>query len=564
MLTDLTVENLGVIETASLSLEPGCSALTGETGAGKTLVVTALTLLAGGRADPGSRRPGASEARVEGRFLLRASDPAVHVLAQNGILEVSEGERSEDAELEVVVSRSISSSGGKARINGRLVTATLLSEFAGGLLDVVVQREHQRLFSPAFQRESLDTFGGPEMVALAHEVADATRLVSRIKRSLRELVMTEQERVRELDLLQYEIGEIEAAGLQEGERARLMTEATRLESSEAISEAVGAAIEALSSEAGAEERLGVAVGALEALETKDPALGNLYDRAASALHEVADIGLELRSRSVEPDPAALERAHERLALINRMCRKYGDDEKEVLVYLERCRERAEAFGHVPDQQAKLQEELDAATADAERKATRLSQLRRGAAERLERATEEVLSQLALEGSRIAVRIQGCDLYEGGLETVELMVDLNGTGEPRSLKRVASGGELSRVALALHLVASNTGAATMVFDEVDAGVGGEAARALGQCLARLAKFTGSQVFIVTHLPQVAAYADHHYRVSKQADGGLAEARIVRVEGDTRISEISRMLAGLPRSGRAHEHAKELLELASEAS
>jgi DNA repair protein RecN (Recombination protein N) len=199
MLTDLAVENLGVIETASLTLEPGCSALTGETGAGKTLIVTALTLLAGGRADPGLRRPGASEARVEGRFLLRGGDPAAQVLVRNGIVEWP-GEADSNAELEVVASRSISGSGGKARINGRLVTVALLAEFSASLLDVVAQREHQRLFSPAFQRECLDTFAGPEAVGLAHDIAEDTRLVARLRRALEELQRSEQERIRELDV----------------------------------------------------------------------------------------------------------------------------------------------------------------------------------------------------------------------------------------------------------------------------------------------------------------------------------------------------------------------------
>jgi DNA repair protein RecN (Recombination protein N) len=289
-----------------------------------------------------------------------------------------------------------------------------------------------------------------------------------------------------------------------------------------------------------------------------------HERLSSTLHEIGDVALELRSGSNEPEPDALERTHERLATINRLCRKYGPDEKEVLAYLDRARLRADVLSHIPEQRSHLQQELDAATADAETKATRLSELRSAAVEDLQVSAEAVLSELALEGSRLVVHLEGCDLYEGGKETVEFLVDLNGTGEARPLKRVASGGELSRLALALHLVATTAGADTMVFDEVDAGVGGEAARALGQCLARLARSSGSQVFIVTHLPQVAAYADHHYRVSKKPDSKGAEARVVRVEGDTRISEISRMLAGLPRSDRAQEHARELLELASKAS
>ncbi|MEA2485619.1 MAG: repair protein RecN, partial [Actinomycetota bacterium] len=372
-----------------------------------------------------------------------------------------------------------------------------------------------------------------------------------------------QQRARELDVLQYEIREIEAASLQPGERERLRVETTRLESSDAIAAAVARAVEALSSEAGAEDRIEEARSALDGVSDRDPTLAELRERVAAALHEVADIALELRAHAVEPDPEALEQSHERLAVINRLCRKYGRDEGEVLSYLETCRARADELASAPVRQAELEEGVARSIADAKLKAGRLSQIRRKGAVRLARATEEVLGELALAGATVEVRLQDCDLYEGGAETVDLLVDLNRTGDPRPIKKVASGGELSRLALALHLVATSSGASTMVFDEVDAGVGGEAARALGSCLARLARSSGAQVLVVTHLPQVAAYADNHYAVHKDLNGS-AGASVVRVEGDQRVAELSRMLAGLPRSDRAHEHARELLELAAQAS
>jgi DNA repair protein RecN (Recombination protein N) len=558
MLTDLVVENLGVIEAAALTLQPGCSALTGETGAGKTLLVTAVSLLAGGRADQAAIRPGAAEARIEGRFLVPSGHPAVEILVQNGILDP----RVEASEIELIVVRSVSASASKARINGRLVTVGAVAELGRSLVEVVGQHEHQRLFATSWHRSCLDAFCGPDAIALAHEVAAATHAVSVHQRALDDLLVGEQERARELDVLRYEIGEIEAADLHEGERDRLLAESTRLESAEAIARAMAGAIEAFSSEGGAEERLEEARAALDSVVLADPSLTALRDRATSALHEIADVALELRTRPIEPDPDALERTQARLAAINRLCRKYGRDESEVLRYLDAARTRAGELTEGPEHQAQIRQALDEATIDLHAKAERLSELRRAGAPLLERAAEDVLAELALPGAQVEVRLQACDPYEGGAETVELLVDLNRTGAPRPIKRVASGGELSRLALALHLVATNSGAATMVFDEVDAGVGGEAARALGRCLARLARTSGGQVLVVTHLPQVAAYADNHYGVHKDPDG--AGARVAHIEGDERVAELSRMLAGLPQSDRAHEHARELLELAVEAS
>jgi DNA repair protein RecN (Recombination protein N) len=349
-----------------------------------------------------------------------------------------------------------------------------------------------------------------------------------------------------------------------GERDRLLADVSLLESSHDIAAAVSQAVEALSSESGAEDRLALAQRALQAIAGLEPTLDSLYARTSSALQEVADIGLELRSRSAEPDTNALERTRARLAEIARLTRKYGSDETEILRYWDKARARATELAEMPERRAELQEQLEASRRQAAALSAPLSKLRRRAVPELQRVVETVLGELALPEAKIELRLQDCEPYEGGAETVELLIDLNGANDLRPLKRVASGGELSRIALALHLVASSGGAETMVFDEVDAGVGGEAARALGRCLARLARSSSAQVLVVTHLPQVAAYADHHYSVSKRSRQSQVAAQVVRIDGDARVAELSRMLAGLPQSDRAHEHARELLELAVEAS
>ncbi|MDP9226840.1 MAG: AAA family ATPase, partial [Actinomycetota bacterium] len=417
MLTDLIVENLGVIETALLTLEKGCTVVTGETGAGKTLIVTALELLGGGRADPSAIRAGSREARIEGRFVLGTDHPVVKILEDNGIVDGQEITSRTD--LELVITRTISSTAGRARINGRLVTIGLLGDVGGALLDVVGQHSHQRLFAPAFQRAALDGFAGPEAVTRAQEVADAVRRVQRAVRTLDELQVMQQAQARELDVLRYEIAEIEGAHLEQGERERLLHSATRLEHAEAIAASAAEAMQALSGEGGAEERLLQAASALERGSAQDPGLRSLSERAASIVTEVSDIGFELRANEVEPDPAALEDTRRRLEVIARLCRKFGRDVGEVLGYLDRSRARADELTALPERVSEAKEELEGMIERASALATRLSELRKSAAPRLQQAVETVLAELALGGSKVEVRLDECELYEGGAETVQL-------------------------------------------------------------------------------------------------------------------------------------------------
>ena len=556
MLNELVVEDLGPLERAEITLDPGSSALTGETGAGKTLLVAAVGLLLGDRADKQMIREGASEARVEGRFVIPADDPAVAVLVESGFVEAP----ASSDEVELIVSRSVTASGSRARINGRLAPVAVLAELGPGLVEIAGQHAHQRLASRTEQRRMLDAFIGDEAITLAREVAEQVRTAARARRTLDELVAGERERARELDLLRFEIAEIEGASLEPGELERLTGDARRLEHAESLASGMNSVSGALHGEGGAAETVSSAAATLGALVDHDPELRPLLERLDGAAHEITDVAQELRARVPEPDPLTLESIRDRLGVLAKLRRKFGDSEADILEHLERARARAAELDDATTGIADARRELGVAESAALAAAERLSGSRRAAAPRLGAAVEGLVSELALQGSRFEVSLQEQELGEGGLESVEFLV-ATGTGEtPRPLTKIASGGELSRIALALHLLVSDSQAGTLVFDEVDAGVGGEAAQAVGRALGNLAQDSGAQVLVVTHLPQVAAFADAHYRVSR-TEGDRRGVAVERVDGDERVAELSRMLAGLPKSERAREHAQELLELAA---
>ncbi|MFN2586533.1 MAG: DNA repair protein RecN [Actinomycetota bacterium] len=557
MLQDLVVEGLGVIDRAEISFAPGSTALTGETGAGKTLLVAALGLLAGGRADRGLVRTDAPAARVEGRWRLPASHPAAALLRAGGFVD-------EDArgEVELVVSRTVAGDarGGKARVNTRVAPVSTLTELGRHLVEIAGQHEHQRLGGAERQRALLDAFAGAEAVALATAVAADVRALAAAERRLAEAAADERERARTTDLLRYEIAEIDAAGLRPGESAELEVEVSRLENAEALAGGVTEASALLRGDGGATEALDAALRILDRLSGHDPGLGPLAQRIESLLYDVTDAGDEVAARDVTPDPEALEAVRQRLTVIRSLARKYGSDEAAILDYRAAAARRLDELGSIDETTERLRAEAGTRRASAQSAAERLSALRHGAARRLETSVEEMLGTLAMPGASARFELTPCDLYEGGRETVELLVSANAGAPPRPVSKVASGGELSRISLVLHLLTSSGSAATTVFDEVDAGVGGEAAQAVGRALARLARASGSQVLVVTHLPQVAAFADHQVVVSKEAADGRTEARVVTVAGEDRLEELSRMLAGMRHSERARDHARELLDLA----
>jgi DNA repair protein RecN (Recombination protein N) len=558
VLVELAVEGLGVIDATELELDRGCSALTGETGAGKTLLVAALGLLLGGRSDRALVRDTSRAARVEGRFELPAGHAARSLLAEQDL----GGDLSGTGIEELIVVRTIGPDGrSKARVNGRIVPLGVLSELGDTLVEIAGQHEHARIASPAVQRTLLDAYAGTEAVAFAAQVAEEVATASSARRHVDRLADDERSRARERDSLDHEIAEIEAASIAPGESEALAADVARIEHAEAIASAASVALEALRGERGVSDLLEGAHSEIAKLEGLDPGLGAAAERLRSAAYEIDDVALELARSAVPADPQRLDEARARLDLLRRLQRKYGNSDGEVLAYLERARSRRAELEGAEEERSRWEAQRDAAVERAGRAAQRLGELRRAAAEPLARELESVLGDLALSGARVEVRLGHRDLYEGGRESVGFWIAANPGEELHPAVKVASGGELARIALALYLVSVTGGPETMIFDEVDAGVGGEAAQSVGRSLARLAARTGGQVLVVTHLPQVAAFADAHYCVTKSASEGRTVARVRRVDGEDRIAELSRMLAGLPESERARSHAEELLELGS---
>ncbi|HEY8545819.1 MAG TPA: DNA repair protein RecN [Acidimicrobiales bacterium] len=549
MLLELAVRDLGVIADLRLVLSRGMSAVTGETGAGKTMVVDAIELLMGGRADPMLVRAGAEEAWVEGRFLLRAADRDVV------------GDFGNDLEdTEIVLARAIPRTGrSRAYIDGRLATVAALTEVGERLVDLHGQHAHQSLLSSTAQRNALDRFAGIDLGPL-----QAARERQReIEQELAKLGGDERARAREIDLLRYQVEELEAAAITgPDEDDQLAAEEDVLADATAHHTAAATAVTALTDEGGAADPLGAAIAALAG---RAPFAAQ-EQRLRALAAELADVAVEIRgvAETIDEDPARLDAIRERRQLLVDLRRKYGDTLADVLAEHERLSARlAELEDH--DRRAAQLDEAQAEAARAvEEAAAQVLAARRAAAPDLARAVEAHLHDLAMPNARLEVTVGGDEPLapdDPGDDVVFLLAANPGT-EPQPLSKVASGGELARAMLALRLVLTNA-PPTLVFDEVDAGIGGTAATAVGRALARIAVTGEHQVFVVTHLPQVAAHADAHIQVAKSSDehATVSEARLL--DHDERIVELSRMLSGQPDSDTARRHAEELLATAAAA-
>lgn len=534
MLAELAIRDLGVVADLRVVLGPGMTAVTGETGAGKTMLVEAIELLVGGRADGVLVRSGADEAWVEGRFL-------------------TDGE-------EVVLARAVPASGrSRAYLNGRMAPVSALAEAGARLVDLHGQHAHQSLLAPAAQRAALDAFAGIDHAPL---VAARLRL-RQLDAALADLGGDERARAREADLVRFQLAELDAAGLHDpGEEAALEAEEDALADAAASREAAAAAAALL---AGGEDE-GDVVGRAVAAVAGRPPLAGLESRLRSLAAEAADVAAELRvaAESLEDDPERLSAVRDRRRALRDLRRKYGESLAEVMRFADEARARLEALEHHAERARRLEEQRSTALADLSAAEAVVGAGRRAAAPALGRAVEAHLRQLALPSGRLEVRVGDADPGDD----VTFLLAANPGEEPLPLSRVASGGELARTMLALRLVLDAAhGPPTMVFDEVDAGVGGEAALAVGRRLAALAA-TGAgdrhrQVLVVTHLPQVAAFADAQLAVRKVERDGRAVAEAAVVCGEDRVVELSRMLSGHPRSAAARGHAQELLAAAAEA-
>mgnify|MGYP000870228788 CR=1 FL=1 len=557
MLVELIVENLAVVERLRLRLHAGLNALTGETGSGKSLVVDALSLLFGGRASAELIRTGAPRAMVAGIFQLPADPRLQTMLAESGI-------EAEDGEL--LIEREILSSGkSRAYAASRPVTAALLRDLAPFLGDIHGQHDQQKLFSAEAQRELLDQAW--DSAAPLERTAAAYARWQALLSELEALDRAGQERLRLADLWRLQCSEIEPLELREGEDAELENQRRVLKNVTKLAENVTSAYDALSEdEHSAAARLGAALRKLEEIAGIDDQLAALVEMLKPAQIAVQDAAHELRHYlgALEADPARLEEVETRLARIEKLKRKYGNSITEILAFAAEARAKLDAVESAGERRAALVQEAGEAEAAYRGAALTLTTAREKAARALQKQIEGELAALAMKGARFRTVREAAPPAAHGMDAITFLLSANPGEEPRPLDKVASGGELSRVALALKTCLQRRagGAArTLVFDEVDAGVGGAAGEAVGRRLKGLAR--ADQVFCVTHLAQIAGFADHHYVVRKREANGRTVVEVEALAGETRVGEIARMLSGEQITAEARRHAAKILEEAEKA-
>ncbi|MBW1600073.1 DNA repair protein RecN [Streptomyces sp. JJ38] len=571
----MRIQALGVIDDAAFELSPGFTAVTGETGAGKTMVVTSLGLLLGGRADAALVRVGARAAVVEGRIAVPEDGPVARRAAEAGA-ELDEGA--------LLVTRTVSAEGrSRAHVGGRSVPVGLLGELSDELVAVHGQTDQQGLLRPARQRQALDRFAGDAVAGPLADWSETYRRLRTVSARLEELTTRARERAQEADLLRFGLEEVAAAETRAGEDTELAAEAERLGHAEALASAAALAHGALAGDPADPESVDAAAlvaaahRSLDGVRAHDPALAQLAERLGEVQILLADVAGELAGYAddLEADPLRLSAVEERRAALTQLTRKYGGaqgDIAAVLAWAENGAARLAELDGDDDRIGELTAERDALRAELSRLALLLTQARQDAAKRFADAVTAELAELAMPHARVSFALRRTEDPEGievdgrtvafgphGTDEVELLLAPHPGAPPRPIAKGASGGELSRVMLAVEVVfAGSDPVPTYLFDEVDAGVGGKAAVEVGRRLARLAR--SAQVVVVTHLPQVAAFADRHLAVRKTSEGSVTRSGVQRLDGEDRVRELSRMLAGQEDSELARAHAEELLAAA----
>lgn len=545
MLVDITIEDLGVIERSAAEFAEGLTVLTGETGAGKTMVVTGLRLLAGGRADASRVRDGAQKAAVEGRFATGRAAAAEVVESVGGVA---------DENGEYIASRTVSAAGrSRAYLGGRAVPAATLGDFSSHVLTVHGQNDQLRLLAPDQQLAAVDR-SEPAIAKVRETYTEAFRAWRELAKDYKRRTESRRELAQEVDRLQFAINEIGEVAPEPGEDTELVTLIQRLQDVDTLREAAATALSAVDGDdsfgeaEAASALLGRASTAL--VGSSDKELAALSERLSDITSQVSDIAAELGTylESLPADPNLLEESLRRQQDLKQLTRKYAADIDGVLAWRDAAAEKLDSM----DTSAEVLEELKAKVMEAEKqmvvKASALTKARKKAAKNLSKQVTEEIHGLAMQNSALNVEIREAKYSKTGADEVEFQLN----GKP--LAGAASGGELSRVMLALEVVLADGDGATMVFDEVDAGVGGRAAVEIGRRLARLA--TSNQVIVVTHLPQVAAYADSHLHVSKEKfTSGVSD-----LSASERVEELARMLAGLDDTETGRAHAQELFDRA----
>ena len=589
MLEEIRIRGLGVIDDAILELSRGLTVLTGETGAGKTMVVTGLDLLFGGRSDSGRVREGVAAAVVEGRIAIDPTGPVAARAAEAGAELDDAGSRAAGLQ-SLLVSRTVTAEGrSRAVLGGRSVPVSLLAELADDLVARHGQNDQQRLLRPARQRAALDRYAGEAALKPLGAYRAAYDRLRELDDELAELVTRARERAQEADLLRFGLAEIERTTPESGEDRSLAAEVERLSHADALRTAATTAHAALLGDPGAAESteltdavglVAVARRAIDQVRSHDAELAALSDRLSEVGYLLADVATDLAAyaESVDADPLRLATAQERQAALSALTKKYGDTVDDVLEWAKRAAIRLASLESDDERIDSLRTERGEVRAELARLAVEVSAARRAAADRFGAAVTTELRALAMPhavvtvpvtqqeiaepGQRDALEVDRRHLAFGptGIDDVEILLQPHPGAPARPIQRGASGGELSRVMLAIEVVfAGADPVPTFVFDEVDAGVGGTAAVEVGRRLATLASI--AQVLVVTHLPQVAAFADRHLVVEKSSAGLVTRSGVTMLDHAGRVRELSRMLAGQAESESAQAHAEELLEAAA---
>ena len=571
MIEVLRIENLALVESVELEFGPGLNVLTGETGAGKSISLSALALLTGSRASGETLRRGANEGGVEALFRMDGHEDVAAALAARGLAAEASGKADSDDFPDLIVRRTLHAGGrSRARVGGQLVPVSSLVEIFGGQLEISSQHGSQALRHAEMHAVALDAYADKTVVR--ERIAERVRAVATLDREAGELRAAEEERARRLDFLQYQRQELEAETLDAASVATLEADHRRLTHAERLAEEMAAVCRALDGDevAGesAEAALGVARRALTASARMDPSLEGLVERLEGVESELRDLSVRAADylADLEVDPSRLSEVEERIGRLESLRRKYGRSVEEMRAHHERVEEELATLEGADDRIRSLEGEREAAVGEANEAAAKLTRARKKAAKKLAKAVEAELADLAMAGARFTVDLAALDagMFAPGLgtgpagsERPQFLFSANQGEEPRPIQKVASGGELSRLFLsiknALRRADRNM---VIVFDEVDAGIGGAVAERVGRVLAELS--TEHQVLCITHLPQIAAFADRHFVVRKEASGGRTRTLVAEVRDEARVDELARMAGGENVTEVTREHARSLLQ------
>ncbi|WP_214883266.1 MULTISPECIES: DNA repair protein RecN [unclassified Exiguobacterium] len=555
MLAELSIKQFAIIDELNITFNRGMTVLTGETGAGKSILLDAIGLLVGGRGSSEFVRYGQDKAEIEGLFMIEPNHPVIEAANQYGI-DVEDGT--------VILRRDLHSSGKSVcRVNGKMMTLSTLREFGRLLVDIHGQHEHQHLMEAEFHLGILDHFAEKEVGPLLEEYQAAYAAWKKIADELKRLSQSEQELAQRMDLLSFQTKEIEAAELKPGEEQALTEERDELANFERIHQHIRLSYEAVAEDSNGLDQIGVAMREMGEASQLSTSLASVSETISNAYYLLEDAKFQLRDQldSLEFDPIRLDEIESRLALFQQLKRKYGTTIEEVIAYGERASEELKSMTNREEHLQTLSDVLVRLEKAAKETGIKLSTARKVAAKSLEQAIHRELKELYMEKTAFEVRFRSTSLKQDGLDDVEFYMMTN-VGEPfKPLAKVASGGELSRVMLALKSIFSRTvGVASIIFDEVDTGVSGRVAQAMGEKIFRLS--VGSQVLCITHLAQVAAMADQHLYITKTETDDRTKTNVDSLNHESRIDELGRMIAGAQMTNLTKQHVEELLEMSQQ--